>query len=84
MKKTRLTAKKEFGDFQTPLELSHLMVNIVNDNNVHPDVIIEPTCGIGNVLITAYNYFRPQKALGIEINKASSVQNRSPYHANSG
>jgi len=70
MKKMRLTAKKEFGDFQTPLELSCLMVEIINDNYVHPDVIIEPTCGLGNILITAYNCFRPQKTLGIEINKA--------------
>jgi hypothetical protein len=70
MKKTRLSTKKEFGDFQTPLELSQLMVDIISGNNVHPDVIIEPTCGTGNVLINAYNYFRPQKALGIEINKA--------------
>jgi len=69
MKKTSLTTKKEFGDFQTPIELSHLMMNIINDNNIHPNVIIEPTCGIGNVLITAYNYFHPQKALGIEINR---------------
>jgi type I restriction-modification system DNA methylase subunit len=69
MKKTGLTVKKEYGDFQTPIELSHLMMNIINDKNILPDVIIEPTCGIGNVLITAYNYFHPQKALGIEINK---------------
>jgi hypothetical protein len=70
MKKTRLTAKKEFGDFQTPIELSRLMIEIISDNYVHPNVIIEPTCGLGNILITAYNCFRPQKALGIEINKA--------------
>jgi 16S rRNA A1518/A1519 N6-dimethyltransferase RsmA/KsgA/DIM1 with predicted DNA glycosylase/AP lyase activity len=70
MKEKRLTVKKEFGDFQTPLELSRLMVSIIGQNNIHPDVIIEPTCGIGNILLTAYDYFHPQKAIGIEINKA--------------
>jgi 16S rRNA A1518/A1519 N6-dimethyltransferase RsmA/KsgA/DIM1 with predicted DNA glycosylase/AP lyase activity len=69
MKEKNFTRKKEFGDFQTPLELSHLMVNMINEKNIRPDVIIEPTCGIGNILLTAYNYFQPQKALGIEINK---------------
>jgi len=70
MKKTHLTTKKEFGDFQTPIELSLLMVSIIKDNNPHPNVIIEPTCGIGNILLTACKYFQPEKALGIEINKS--------------
>jgi 16S rRNA A1518/A1519 N6-dimethyltransferase RsmA/KsgA/DIM1 with predicted DNA glycosylase/AP lyase activity len=69
MKEKKLTVKKEFGDFQTPLELSRLMVDIISENNICPDVIIEPTCGIGNILITAYDYFHPKKAMGIEINK---------------
>lgn len=68
MKTKPLTRKKEFGDFQTPLELSSLMVNVINENNIYPNVIIEPTCGVGNVLLTAYDFFRPQKAIGIEIN----------------
>jgi tRNA1(Val) A37 N6-methylase TrmN6 len=69
MKTKNITVKKEFGDFQTPLELSSLMVNLINEINIHPNVIIEPTCGLGNVLLTACNYFRPQKAVGVEINK---------------
>jgi hypothetical protein len=44
------------------------MVNIINENNIYPNVIIEPTCGVGNVLLTAYDFFLPQKAIGIEIN----------------
>jgi type I restriction-modification system DNA methylase subunit len=68
MKTKQLARKKEFGDFQTPLELSGLMVNIINENDIYPNVIIEPTCGVGNILLTAYNFFHPQKAIGIEIN----------------
>jgi 16S rRNA A1518/A1519 N6-dimethyltransferase RsmA/KsgA/DIM1 with predicted DNA glycosylase/AP lyase activity len=68
MKTKQLTRKKEFGDFQTPLELSSLMVNILNEKNIYPNVIIEPTCGVGNILLTAYEFFHPQKAIGIEIN----------------
>jgi hypothetical protein len=70
MKTTQLARKKEFGDFHTPLELSGLMVNIINENNIYPNVIIEPTCGIGNVLLTAYDFFHPRKAIGIEINNS--------------
>lgn len=66
--KKAINRKKEFGDFQTPLELSSTMVNIINENNIYPNVIIDPTCGVGNVLLTAYDFFRPQKAIGIEIN----------------
>jgi hypothetical protein len=45
------------------------MVNIINGYNICPNVIIEPTCGIGNVLLTAHNSLNPQKTIGIEINK---------------
>jgi len=68
MKIKRIPVKKEFGDFQTPLELSRLMVNILNEINICPDIIIEPTCGLGNVLLTAHDFFKPHKAIGIEIN----------------
>jgi hypothetical protein len=60
--------KKEFGDFQTPLDLSRLMVNIIKTKNINPDIIIEPTCGIGNILLTAHTVFNSQKTIGIEIN----------------
>jgi hypothetical protein len=68
MKTKQLARKKEFGDFQTPVELSGLMVDIINENGAYPNIIIEPTCGIGNILLTAYDLFQPQKAIGIEIN----------------
>ncbi|MDR2718647.1 MAG: hypothetical protein LBB89_11370 [Treponema sp.] len=60
--------KKEFGDFQTPFELSNIMMDILKEINIKPNIIIEPTCGLGAILMDAYNNFNPQKAIGIEIN----------------
>jgi len=68
MKVKTKNKKKEYGDFQTPCELSNLMVNILKEGKIKPDIIIEPTCGLGTVLLDAYNNFNPQKAIGIEIN----------------
>jgi hypothetical protein len=68
MKATNLMPQKEFGDFQTPLELSNIMVDILKDMNIKPSIIIEPTCGLGTILLDAYNNFKPQKTIGVEIN----------------
>ncbi len=70
MKTTNHISKKEFGDFQTPFELSNIMVDILKGMNIKPNVIIEPTCGSGTVLLDAYNNFKPQKTIGVEINDA--------------
>ncbi|MCL2609390.1 MAG: hypothetical protein FWD94_05765 [Treponema sp.] len=70
MKPNLLVRKKEFGDFQTPLNLAELMVATIGSIGIKPDIIIEPTCGIGNILIAAHEHFHPQKTLGIEINSA--------------
>jgi hypothetical protein len=67
MKSEQLIQRKEFGDFQTPLKLSELMVNILKELNISPNKIIEPTCGLGNILLQAYNSFEAQKTIGIEI-----------------
>jgi hypothetical protein len=68
MKTIKQTIKREFGDFQTPFELSNEMMKILKEIGIRPNVIIEPTCGLGNILLDAYNNFEPQKAIGIEIN----------------
>jgi len=70
MKATTISSRKEFGDFQTPLELSGLMVNILKEMDIRPDIIVEPTCGLGTVLLDAHNIFKPQKTIGVEINDA--------------
>ncbi|GHV84797.1 restriction endonuclease NspV [Spirochaetia bacterium] len=62
------TTKKEYGDFQTPLELANLMINILKSKKVKPEIIVEPTCGTGNILIAACSAFFSCKSIGIEIN----------------
>lgn len=61
--------KIEFGDFQTPIELAEIIVNKLIELNVKPDLIIEPTCGVGNFLLAASKGFlSAKKIVGIELN----------------
>lgn len=69
MKNIKKKEKIEFGDFQTPIELTQIVTEKLINLNVKPDVIIEPTCGIGNFLIAASNNFKTvEQFIGIEIN----------------
>ena len=67
----------EFGDFQTPSSLTKLMLDILIDKKFSPNIIIEPTCGIGGILLGAFHSFSPQSTIGIEINKKYSDQLKS-------
>ena len=59
----------QFGDFQTPKELALLMCNILRKYQFNPKTIVEPTCGVGNILTTAKSTFpKAEKLIGIEIN----------------
>lgn len=61
--------KIEFGDFQTPLELAEIACERLVTLGVSPDVIIEPTCGVGAFVIASVNYFSStKKVYGIDIN----------------
>jgi hypothetical protein len=61
--------KVEYGDFQTPLELAEQVCQKLIELGVSPDVIIEPTCGIGNFIQAAANSFQlASKIIGVEIN----------------
>ncbi len=61
--------KKELGDFQTPLNLAESLVELLKSKEISPEIIIEPTCGKGSILVSACNTFKAKKALGIEIQK---------------
>ena len=61
--------KRELGDFQTPQKLSELLVRLLKNKLISPEIIIEPTCGKGSILLSAYNTFKTKKTLGIEIQK---------------
>ena len=61
--------KIEFGDFQTPLDLSKIVFEILKDEIENPNSILEPTCGVGNILSEAVQCFPKAKAFGVEVNQ---------------
>ncbi|ACK67722.1 type II restriction enzyme NspV-like protein [Rippkaea orientalis PCC 8801] len=61
--------KLEYGDFQTPLDLAYKICKKLHSLGVKPDLIIDPTCGIGNFLEASSQVFiETSKIIGIEIN----------------
>jgi hypothetical protein len=44
------------------------MIEILESKKLNPDVIVEPTCGIGNILFAATSAFLSSRIVGIEIN----------------
>ena len=63
--------KKEFGDYQTPLEFADTVCNyLYTVLHIRPQYIIEPTAGIGNFIKSSLKYFPAvTSVLGIEMNK---------------
>lgn len=62
--------EKELGDYQTPLFFTDTICEYLkNDLKIDPDVIIEPTCGIGNFLKSASTAFPNRKMYGIDIDE---------------
>ncbi len=60
----------EFGDFQTPdtlaLEICRKLVAL----GIHPDAVIEPTCGVGAFVMAATEAFpNAREIVGFEINE---------------
>jgi hypothetical protein len=63
-------AKVEYGDFQTPLELAEKVCQKLIELGVNPDVIVEPTCGVGNFIEAASALFQStKKIIGVEVNQ---------------
>lgn len=62
--------KKEFGDFQTPIELAENVCQILIEKTIKPELIVEPTCGKGSFIRSCLKYFKhTSKIVGIEYNK---------------
>jgi hypothetical protein len=62
--------KWQFGDFQTPIELSNSATNLLKKLGYKPRAIIEPTCGKGSFLFSAIQAFPSfKKAFGLDINQ---------------
>ncbi len=61
--------KKEYGDFQTPMELAREVCTFLREEKgVKPHVVVEPTCGIGNFLCSSF-VLDANEYIGIEINE---------------
>ena len=61
----------EFGDFQTPDELALTVCRRLATLGMHPDVVIEPTCGVGAFLLAAAEVFPDaREILGFETNSS--------------
>lgn len=84
-KRTR-QEKTQFGDFQTPPRLAAKVCELAKQLLPAPDCIIEPTCGVGNLLAQAQRSFQGASSLiGVELNReyiqkarAALVQQRPP------
>ncbi len=62
-------AISEFGDFQTPVELAEAVCAFLLAHGANPQSIIEPTCGVGNIITAATMAFPYLKhILGVDIN----------------
>lgn len=62
--------RAEYGDFQTNKELAFKIVKQLFNNQISPEIVIEPTCGKGNFIIASLSRFNnTKKIFGIEIYK---------------
>ena len=62
--------KKEFGDYQTPLDFCHSVCKYLKKRGlvISPEAIVEPTCGIGNFIRACLDEFSCHCVYGVEIN----------------
>lgn len=61
--------KLEYGDYQTPLDFCEQVIDIIG-KTITPDIVFEPTFGLGHFLEKAIKKFKKtKKFIGNEINK---------------
>lgn len=60
----------EYGDFQTPIDLAKQALSVLKKLGIHPQSVVEPTCGKGTFLLSAAQAFTSaQKLVGLDINE---------------
>jgi len=78
-----MNAKKAYGDFQTPATLAERVTSLTAKVFGTPDVVVEPTCGIGSFLNAAlYQWGRFARYEGYEINPEYIQQAKSSLNGN--
>ncbi len=59
-----------YGDWQTPTQLAEKVCDVHLSKYGHPDIVIEPTCGLGTFVFSALRKFQKLKEIhAIEINR---------------
>lgn len=62
------SARTDYGDWQTSYEFARDICLYLKSKGINPDVIVEPTCGIGNFIAAAIDVFSTvRRVYGIEI-----------------
>lgn len=64
------TVREDYGDWQTSYEFAKSVCLYLKNRGITPDVIVEPTCGVGNFITAAIDVFDTVKEVyGIEISQ---------------
>lgn len=67
--------RAEFGDWQTPFDLAQASCTKLIELGIQPDIVIEPTCGIGAFVLAANAAFPKAKSIrGYEVNSEYLTQ----------
>ncbi|MFN3272115.1 MAG: hypothetical protein ACK40Y_06125 [Cloacibacterium caeni] len=62
--------RTEYGDFQTNTNLANNVTLHLTTKSASPEIVIEPTCGKGNFIVSSLKHFDSvKKVFGIEIYK---------------
>lgn len=64
---------REWGDFQTPVNLTEKICSYLSKSGIAPKTIIEPTFGVGNFICTALKYFQ-------QVDLVYGVEIKTEYH----
>ena len=74
-------SRLEFGDYQTPAQLATRVAKLIGSLRPVPKSILEPTCGVGNLLFAALEAHSFEVARGLELNPsyAQTAQERLPH-----
>ena len=68
--KNSIRPAAEYGDFQTPFQLTEQILKLLKKKNIRPAILIEPTAGKGNFILSALRHMPAlQNIYAIEIYK---------------
>ncbi len=81
LKRVQVLKNKEYGDFQTPITMCESVANLIHTTNFEPTILIEPSCGKGNFVVSALKRFQTIKTvIAIELQE----EYREDFYSNLG